>query len=129
MIKGEANILRGKIGKKLIVKSCSNLRSKVVDESVFSKWDAKRLSYLPVYFRKKIQGKDIRVYLCGHCVWELEIYGKDIADYRDASKDLVKYKQTKIPTFVRDFVRNISEVEKNDLIGVDFLRTGGTITA
>ena len=119
--KGAFERLRPRMGKELIVKSCSNTRSIVVDEAVFSLWNAKNLHNLPVLFQETISGKDIRIHLCADKFWELEIVGKDATDYRYASKGVIKYKKARVPAFVRAFVRVVSQEEKNALVGVDFL--------
>lgn len=64
-LKGDFKLLQERFKGSLVVKSCSNMRSKVASEDIFSGWEVKNLYNLPTLFQEKINGKDIRVHICG----------------------------------------------------------------
>jgi hypothetical protein len=96
-LKGSFSILQERFQDSLIVKSSSNMRSKVVSEEVFGKWDIGNLRNLPTLFQEKIEGVDIRVHICGEVVWPLQVEAKDCIDYRYASRGTVKYRKIQLP--------------------------------
>jgi glutathione synthase/RimK-type ligase-like ATP-grasp enzyme len=122
-VKGDYWLLRDKFKESLIVKSCSNMRSKVVSDEVFSEWDLNKLNNLPTLFQEKISGMDIRVHVCGNVVWPLQVETKDCIDYRYASKGSVSYNEIQLPSFIKNFCRSIAQVEKNKFIGVDLMKS------
>ncbi len=122
-VKGDYQLLLNRFKESLIVKSCSNMRSKVVSDEVFSNWDFNKLNNLPTLFQEKIQGTDIRVHVCGNVVWPLQVETKDCIDYRYASKGSVSYKEIQLPFFIKNFCRSIAQVEKNKFIGVDLMKS------
>lgn len=125
-LKGDFKLLQERFNESLVVKSCSNMRSKVVSEAIFSQWEAKNLHYVPTLFQEKINGKDIRVHICGKEIWALKIETKDCIDYRYASKGSVKYKLIKLPRLVKLFCESIAKHENNRLIGIDLMKSGNT---
>ena len=125
-LKGDFKLLQEQFKGSLVVKSCSNIRSKVVSEEIFSHWEIKNLYYLPTLFQEKIKGKDIRVHICGKNIWALRIEAKDCIDYRYASKGSIKYKLIQLPHFVRLFCESIAEYENNRLTGIDLMKSGNT---
>lgn len=122
-VKGDFQLLRNKFKESLIVKSCSNMRSKVVSNEVFSDWDLNKLDYLPTFFQEKIVGVDIRVHVCGNLVWPLQVETKDCVDYRYASKGSVSYKEIQLPPCVKKFCKSLAYIEKNNFIGVDLMKS------
>lgn len=108
----------------MIVKSCSNMRSRVVSQEEFREWDVKNLNNLPTLFQEKIDGKDVRVHVCKGNLWVVLINSKDCTDYRYASKGSVNYKNVKLPDEVATFCKTIAEIENNQLIGIDLIKAG-----
>lgn len=125
-LKGDFNLLKERFKGSLVVKSCSNIRSKVVSEEVFFHWETKSLYHLPTLFQEKINGKDIRVHICGENIWALRIETKDCVDYRYTSKGSVKYKLVQLPHLVKIFCRSIAKHESNRLVGIDLMKSGNT---
>lgn len=122
-LKGNYSQINTYFRNKMIVKSCSNVRSKVVSEDEFQKWDIKNLRNLPTFFQEKIMGIDIRVHVCEDVFWSLMINGKDHTDYRYASKNSISYNEIEIPNFVKTFCRSLSVKERNTFVGIDFMMT------
>ena len=123
-LKGSYGLLADKSKESLIVKSCSNIRSKVVSEETFSKWDLENLNNLPTFFQEKVIGDDIRVHVCGNSVWPLQVKTKDCIDYRYASKGSVKYQEIKLPASIKAFCKTIAKIESNKFVGVDLMKSG-----
>ncbi len=107
----------------MIVKSCSNIRSQVVSQSEFNKWDASNVRHLPTLFQEKVDGKDVRVHVCKNNFWTLLVDSKDCVDYRYASKGSIKYQSITLPDDVIAFCKSMSHLEENKLIGVDLIKT------
>lgn len=122
-IKGSYDLLHSKFKKSLVVKSCSNMRSKVVSEEIYSTWN---LDNLPTFFQEKIDGTDIRAHVCGDIVWPLQVETKDCIDYRYASKGSVKYTKIQLPYLIKVFCKSIAQIEKNKFVGVDLMKFGKT---
>lgn len=119
-IKGSPALL-GDIQIELIVKSCSNVRSKVVSKEEYGNWDFNNLNNLPTLFQEKINGKDIRVHVCQNNLWSLLVDSKDSIDYRYASKESIRYKNISLPETVVEFCKTVAELEQNRLIGIDLM--------
>lgn len=126
-LKGSFSRLRECFKGSLIVKSCSGIRSKVATDEEFQHWDFKNLFFLPTLFQEKIEGKDIRVHLCQKAIWPLSITGKDCIDYRYSSRGFVSYKKIRFTKKLRAFCEAIADIEKNKLIGVDFIESGSKL--
>lgn len=125
-LKGNFKLLQEKFKGSLVVKSCSSIRSKVVSEEVFSHWEIKNLFHLPTFFQEKINGKDIRVHICGKNIWSLSVDNKDCIDYRYASKGTIKYESIPLPCSVKLFCELIAKYENNRLVGIDLMKSGNT---
>jgi len=125
-LKGSYEVLIDKFKKSMIVKSCSNIRSKVVSEDIFSKWDLSKLNNLPTFFQEKIVGTDIRVHVCGNTVWPLQVETEGCIDYRYAFKGSVKYQEIKLSSSIKAFCKALSQIELNRFIGVDLIKSKGT---
>lgn len=121
-LKGDYQLLLNRFNKSLIVKSCSNLRSKVVSNDIYAEWDFNKLNNLPTLFQEKISGTDIRVHVCENVVWSLQVETKDFIDYRYASKGSVSYREIQLPWFVKKFCKSIAKLEKNKFVGVDLMK-------
>lgn len=122
-LKGDMNLLRSRIASALIVKSCSSIRSKVVSNEIFDKWNIESIKYLPTLFQEKIDGVDIRVHVCDDTFWALEVESKDCIDYRYASKGTIKYREVPLPKEIKNFCKSIAQYENNQLIGVDLMKS------
>lgn len=122
-LKGDYQVLINRFKQSLIVKSCSNMRSKVVSEDVYSEWNFEKLNYLPTFFQEKIIGNDIRVHVCGNVVWPLQVESKDCVDYRYASKGSVVYSYIELPYHIKNFCKSLAYVERNIFIGVDLMKS------
>lgn len=125
-LKGSYDSIDEKFRKDLIVKSCSNARSKVVSNEEFFKWDFSNLSNLPTLFQEKLEGNDVRVHVCGNTIWTLEVLSKDCVDYRYASKGTVEYKKIDLPQEIESFCKMIAKTERNKFIGLDFIKKGNS---
>jgi hypothetical protein len=123
-LKGDFRLLKNRYKGSLIVKSCSNIRSKVVSDEIFNQWDLENTSHLPTLFQEKIDGIDIRVHVCGKTIWSLMVENKDCIDYRYASKGTIKYKQVQLPKEINAFCKSVAQYENNQLIGVDLMKSG-----
>lgn len=123
-LKGDFGLLKNRYKGSLIVKSCSNIRSKVVSDEIFNKWDLKNINHLPTLFQEKIDGIDIRIHVCGKTIWPLVVENKDCIDYRYASKGSIKYKQVQLPKEINVFCKSVARYENNQLIGVDLMKSG-----
>lgn len=125
-LKGDFGLVKSRSGNSLVVKSCSNIRSKVVSNEVFNQWDLENVKHLPTLFQEKIEGSDIRVHVCDNTVWALRVENKDCIDYRYASKGTIKYQQIQLPKNIKAFCLAISQYEDNRLVGVDLMKLNNT---
>jgi len=107
---------------KLIVKSCSNVRSIVVNEKIFQDWDFKNIENLPTFFQEKIDGYDLRVHICRKKIWPLQVVTKDEIDYRYATSASVSYTKVNLPHYVKKLCNDIAKEEKNSFLGIDFMK-------
>lgn len=122
-LKGDFGLLKSRFGGSIVVKSCSNIRSKVVSNEVFNQWDLENTRHVPTLFQEKIEGSDIRVHVCGKTIWALKVENKDCIDYRYASKGTIEYRQVRLPKEIRAFCRAIAQYENNRLVGVDLMKS------
>jgi hypothetical protein len=120
-VKGDFNRLKRSFDKPLVVKSCSSRRSKVASEDEFKQWNSTFIKYLPTLFQEQLEGKDVRVHVCGDFLWPLLIEGKDAIDYRYATKQYIIYKETFLEESVKKFCASLAHIERNILIGIDFI--------
>ena len=125
-IKGDYNLLKKKFKNPLVVKSCSSVRSQVVSEEEFSKWNKLNLYNLPTFFQQQISGKDIRVHIYKNKRWALEISNKDCTDYRYSTQSRIIYKQIKLPKSLQSFCSSLSYKEGLKLSGIDFIKDKNT---
>ncbi len=103
-----------------IIKSISSIRSIVVDESIYEKWDENNLFSIPIMIQERIDGKDIRIHVLNTECWPIIVVNKKNVDYRYncTSSDLKEYDA---PKELIKFSISISKKENNALIGVDFI--------
>lgn len=105
-----------------IVKSLSAVRSQVVDSEVYDNWDVNNLNNLPTLFQQKISGQDLRVHIVdNNCYAKLSLQ-KATVDYRygDDFFNLIDYED--LPGEVISFCQQVSRLECNNLMGIDFLK-------
>jgi hypothetical protein len=130
VLKGDPSRLAILLGEvpNLIVKSLSGIRSKVVNQAVFSSWSKEPLSSLPVLFQKQVHGSDARVHFLAKGLWALKVQDKTEVDYRYAPShsEMREFQATKR---LQMFCEKVSELERNPLLGLDFIiRADGGFT-
>ncbi|MCH9756845.1 MAG: ATP-grasp domain-containing protein [Gammaproteobacteria bacterium] len=109
--------------KSCIVKSLSGIRSIVVDQKQYAHWNKKNIHHLPVLFQEKIEGQDLRVHVIQNQTFSKLSLSKDNIDYR-YDKSFFKLKNIKtLPNDLKQFACLVSQYEKNQLIGIDFIKT------
>jgi hypothetical protein len=122
LIKGDFEQSQEKLEGNFIVKSCSSMRSIVATQKDYHKWDKKNLNNIPTLFQELIEGKDYRVHILDEKIWSLSVNSKDHIDYRYSSKTSLSYQAEDIPEEVKEFCMNIIKIEKNRLVGIDFIK-------
>lgn len=108
-------------GVQYITKSISGVRSIVVNNHVFDRWEQNGLHTLPTLFQKQIEGDDIRVHVCHDQVFAVKITHKDAVDYRYAAAFSIQI--ITLPKEIIAFCLMVRRLEANPLIGIDFIRT------
>jgi hypothetical protein len=108
-----------------IVKSLSGIRSLVASNETFKTWNWEALLSTPGFFQERISGFDLRVHYFRGKFWALKVQSKSEVDYRYAS-NRSEMEPHEIPEILRAFCKKVAELEKNDLIGFDFLVVGDT---
>jgi hypothetical protein len=121
-LKGDISLLHKKFSGSLVVKSCSNIRSKVVSEEIFKQWDMQNIHHLPTFFQERIDGLDIRVHVCGNTIWSLLVENKNCIDYRYATKGTVRYRHVELSNELNTFAKAVAKYESNQFIGIDLLQ-------
>jgi len=114
-------IMSSSTGINYITKSISGIRSIVVNNQTFSKWEKAGLNALPTLFQKQIEGDDIRVHVCHSQVIAIKITNKDKVDYRYSDTSL--FEKINIPQDIINFCLKISWLEQNPLVGIDLIQT------
>ena len=120
-IKGNSSKINDLLQKhnSLIVKSCSGIRSRVVSEEEFMKWDHKNLGSVPVLFQKRMPGKDVRVHVLDDQIWAVQVKEKKGVDYRYVERgDYLAYPLT---TEQKKFCFSLKQLENLRLVGIDLL--------
>lgn len=112
---------------KIIVKSCSSTRSKVVDQTVFLKWTKRNIHSIPTLFQEKAEGEDLRIHVLGDNVFGIKMLNKDAVDYRYSKKKLL-FESIPISSELSDFCKKVVGKEKLFLGGIDFVSSSkGTV--
>lgn len=106
----------------LIAKSCSGIRSQVVDETTFLQWNLHALHALPTLFQKKISGTDVRVHLFGKRFWAVQVKSKSHVDYRFGGES-VDYLSCGLSAGLREQLQNMALSEELTLSGIDLMRS------
>lgn len=109
--------------KSYIVKSLSGVRSIVVDKKSYSDWDYNSIENIPVLFQEKAEGNDLRVHVISNKIFSKISNAKDNVDYR---YDKAFFNLTDVENLSPDLVEfclSVSKEEKNDMLGIDFIRT------
>lgn len=103
----------------LIVKSCSGIRSRVVSEEEFLKWDQRNLNSVPVLFQKRMPGKDVRVHVLDNEIWAVQVKEKKGIDYRYVERG--DYMAYPLSSMQKKFCFTLQQLENLRLVGIDFL--------
>lgn len=103
----------------LIVKSCSGIRSRVVSEEEFMKWNLKNLESIPVLFQKRMPGKDVRVHVLDKELWAVQVKEKKGVDYRYVERG--EYLAYPLSPEQKNFCLSLKELENLRLVGIDLL--------
>lgn len=106
-------------GKRLIVKSCSGVRSKVEHDQKFNNWDFSCLNNIPTLFQECIIGKDIRVHVIKSKIYCVQIKEKQGIDYRYNKNS--GYELIDLPASIKEFCFFLKKIEKLNLVGVDLI--------
>lgn len=125
-IKGKGELLERILNKEkeMIVKSSSGIRSEVVTNDIFVKWDRANLSHLPTLFQECVRGKDIRVHILDDNCWSVKVDEKDSIDYRYAKKKS-PYTRIEINSHLISFCKSLACIENVRLVGIDLIDCGG----
>jgi len=106
-----------------IVKSLSGIRSLVVDNASYEKWNLNNLDSLPTLFQEKVNGSDLRIHTLYDKLFAKLSIEKDNVDYR-YDKAFFNLKEIKIrDTELVAFCREVSKEESNPFLGIDFIKT------
>lgn len=123
VIKGEGLFKELCHNKSYVVKSLSGIRSIVVDETEFTKWNKKNLNNLPILFQEKVIGKDLRVHIVNKQLYGKISKVKEAVDYRYDSNFSTLEDLNIFTDELKRFCIEVSQNEENPLIGIDFIKT------
>ena len=126
VIKGKAQFLQLNQDKSYVVKSLSGVRSIVVDQSEYAHWDRNALDNLPVLFQEKIQGMDIRFHILENKLYGKQSSDKESVDYRYDRHFFELTTITSINKSLPSFCQTVAALEKNNLMGIDFIKRNNT---
>jgi len=121
--KGSAPLQYFTKGKSYIVKSLSGIRSIVVDEQDYWKWDKNALKNLPVLFQEKKMGNDLRIHVVNKQLYGKISIHKEKVDYRYDSHFSALEDYQNISDELKQFCLEVSNYEQNNLVGIDFIKT------
>ncbi len=124
VVKGETVFDQLVKNKSYIVKSLSSIRSIVVDDSEFNRWNQESLNNLPVLFQEKAEGNDLRVHVVNGKVYGKYSTEKSQVDYRYDNKFWSLKEFNNFSTELKTFCLDVAAYEKNPLIGIDFIKNG-----
>ena len=126
VIKGEEQFKRLKQKKYYVVKSLSGVRSIVVDQSEYEHWDKSALNNIPVLFQEKVPGVDVRYHVLNNQLYGKQSQYKVSVDYRYDSHFFELTTITSINKSITSFCQTVSALEKNNLMGIDFIKSNNT---
>lgn len=109
--------------KSYIVKSLSGVRSIVVDEAEYKNWDLNSISYIPVLFQEKVNGKDLRAHVIDKKIFAKRSQMKEIIDYRYDRHFFRLDDIEHLEQEVEKFCFSVANEEDNNLLGIDFIQT------
>ena len=109
----------------LIAKSCSGIRSHVVDETTFLQWNLHSLNALPTLFQRKVSGSDIRVHLFDKRFWAVQVKTNSQVDYRFGG-DSVRYLKCGVSASLLAQLQEMALTEDLTLSGIDLMRSSDT---
>lgn len=105
--------------KKLIVKSCSGVRSRVESNKIFSTWEHANLNNIPTFFQEHIEGMDIRVHSIKSNTYSVQVKSKQGVDYRYNQNS--GYDLYCLPENIQKFCNLLRNIEKLHLVGTDLI--------
>lgn len=123
VIKGHDFFNKMDKNKSYIVKSLSGIRSIVVDEKEFTKWNTENLNSLPILFQEKVIGNDLRVHLVNKQLYGKISLEKEAVDYRYDSNFSTLKDFNNFTNELKQFCLDVSKNEQNPLLGIDFIKT------
>lgn len=123
VIKGAEQLTILDQAKSYIVKSLSGVRSIVVDEQDYKKWQVNNLNNIPVLFQEKANGKDLRVHIINQHIFGKRSNIKVNIDYRYDSNFFKLENVEEIDEDLVNFCLSVAEEENNLLLGIDFIQT------
>ena len=106
-----------------IVKSLSGIRSIVVDEHDYKKWDFTCVDHTPVLFQEKVEGNDLRVHIINNNIFGKRSNFKASIDYRYDKNFFNLSDANDLDQELIDFCILVSSEEENLLLGIDFIQT------
>lgn len=124
VIKGARAYKLAKCGGAYIVKSLSGIRSVVVDDEHYLKWNTANINNIPVLFQEKIIGNDLRVHIINNKTFGKLSLTKDNIDYRYDKGFFNLLTVDKLESYLHDFCVDVAKAENNFLLGIDFIKTG-----
>lgn len=109
--------------KSYIVKSLSGIRSIVVDDQEFKKWDQSNINSLPVLFQERILGNDLRVHVVNGTLYGKLSLEKENVDYRYDNNFFSLQDVNEFSDDLKQFCIAVTKYEGNPLMGIDFIKT------
>lgn len=120
VVKGIANLDKLALDQ-VVVKSLSGIRSDVIDQCTFMRWDKSSVNHLPILFQQIIEGEDIRVHSLNN-----EFYAKKItrkvysSSYRYRTRD-DQMSDYPLNSEMKSFCGKLIDSENLNLAGIDFM--------
>lgn len=127
---GRSFVIKGNKGtdllnskKSYIVKSLSGVRSIVVGEDDYKKWNQNDINSIPVLFQEKIEGHDLRIHILNNKLFAKRSHIKKNIDYRYDDNFFKLSDVEKLTDQVTSFCKIVAFEEDNLLLGIDFIQT------
>ena len=122
VIKGMQSFEKLNKEKSYIVKSMSGIRSIVVDNEEYDKWNKKNMNSIPTLFQEKIEGCDLRVHIVNKKTFGKQSLFKEKIDYRYDKNFFNMTSLSQIDEELHEFCVDVSKYENNKLLGLDFVK-------
>ncbi len=123
VLKGKNSLNQLSNNTSYIVKSLSGVRSIVVDDQDFKKWNQDSLNNLPVLFQEKVTGNNLRIHVVNGTLYGKLSLSKEKVDYRYDGNFLTLIDFSDFEDELNQFCIDVSHYEENPLIGIDFIKT------